>query len=160
MTWSSSDIRKDIRTAIGYSKHISGMDVSTVSVYTEYNEYVYLPMFLPSESRTSDLPKFPYIEMNLMTSPTKPASIDGEVRNMDVYLDFNIYYVKTDLINPDVFGKLVADEIIDKITTYRCSIPNSYFVEIINDGREILEVKEGKIVVFHRVVECHIKNWS
>lgn len=160
MTYSSSDIRTDIRSTIGYSKYMNDMDCSTISVTDDYGDIVYVPMYLPDESRTGDLPSFPFIEMNLVTSPTSIMSINGNVRDMDVYLDFHIYSVKQENLSPTGFNKKISDEIIDKIMIFMCSIPNSYFVEIINDGREILEIREGKSVVFHRVLECRIKNIS
>ncbi len=160
MAYSSSDIRINIREKIGDARYINGSDGWTVTVVDDWGDNVYIPLYLPGESRTGDLPPFPYVEMTLVTSPTTATDIGGGVRNMDVYFDFNIYYVNTEKITPTTFGKTISDKIIDKITTYRYSTPSSYFVEVVNDGRELLEVIEGKSVVFHRVLECHVKNYS
>ena len=160
MAYSSSDLRETIRSQIGYTKYINGNDESTISVDNDVSDTVFVPMYLPGEVRTGDLPPFPFIEMTLVTSPASATNIGGDVRNMDVYLDFNIYYTDSEDITPTTFGKTVSDEIIDKITNNRCSVTGSYFVEIVNDGREIIEQVAGKSVVFHRVLECHVKNYS
>jgi len=160
MAYSSSDIRKTIRNTIGHSRYMNDMDCSTVSVTDDWGDKVFIPMYLPGEVRTGDLPPFPFIEMTLVASPTTATNIGGDVRDMDVYFDFNIYYVDIENITPTEFGKTISDEIIDKITDARSSTSYSYFVEIINDGREIIEAEEGKQVVFHRVLECHVKNYS
>lgn len=160
MSYSSSDIRERIRNRIGSTRYINNDEVSTISVTDDYDDLVYIPIYLPSECRTGDMKPFPFVEMTLVTSPTKATDIGGGVRDMDVYMDFNIYYTDTENITATTFGKTVSDKIIDRITTYRSSTPSSYFVEIINDGREILEQEEGKQVVFHRVLECHVKNYS
>jgi len=160
MAYSSSDIRETIRNKIGYTKYLNGEDCSTVSVTDDWGDTVYIPLYLPGEVRTGDMPPFPFVEMTLVTSPTTATNVGGDVRDMDVYFDFNIYYVNTEKITATSFGKTVSDEIIDKITTYRSTTSYSYFVEVVNDGRELLEVVEGKSAVFHRVLECHVKNYS
>ena len=160
MSYSSSDIRTTIRNKICTERYINGADARTITVTDNYGDNVYIPFYLPAEVRTGDIPPFPFVEMTLVTSPTSATNVGGDVRDMDVYFDFNIYYVDTESITATEFGKTVSDEIIDLITTYRSTTSYSYFVEIINDGREILETEEGKSVVFHRVIECHVKNYS
>lgn len=160
MSYTSSDIRIQIRDTIGYDRYMYENDMSTVSVTDNWGDPVYLPLLLPSEVRGDDLPPMPFIEMVLISSPASNLNIGGDVRNMDVYMDFNIYYVDKPNITASLFGKQVSDEIIDKITSYRNSVPSSYYVEVINDGREIIEQEQGKSVVFHRVLEVHVKNFS
>lgn len=159
MSYSSSDIRTTLRNKIGYSRYINNSDCSTVSVTDDWGDIVYLPLYYPEEVRSGDLPPMPFVEMNLVDSPASAISIGGDVRSMDVYLDFNIYYVKKENLQTN-FGKTVSDEIINQITNNRSSVSDSYFVEIVNDGREIIEQEEGKSPVFHRVLECKIKNYS
>jgi len=160
MSYDSLDLRSTIRSQIGYTRYVDRVDRSTVSVDDDRGDKVFVPLLLPGEVRTGDLPNMPFIEMVLVSSPASVANIGGDVREQDCYIDFNIYYTNTDHITPSIFGKTIADEIIDKITENRSSITGSYFVEIVNDGREIIEVEEGKSVIFHRVLECHIKNYS
>ena len=160
-TYSALDPRVAIRNQIGYSKYMNEMDCSTISVTDNWGDILHLPLYMPGEVRTDDLPPMPFIEMTLITSPATAMDIGGGVRDQDCYMDFNIYYVDTENISTVSFGKVVADEIIDKVTTYRsCTIASTYFVEIVNDGREIIEQTEGKQVVFHRVLECHVKNYT
>lgn len=159
MSYSSSDIRTTLRNQIGYSRYMNNMDCSTVSVTDDWGDIIYIPLYYPEEVRSGDLPPMPFIEMNLVDSPSSAISINGGVREMDVYLDFNIYYVQQENLQIN-FGKIVSDEIIDLVTNDRSSVSYSYFVEIVNDGREIIEQEEGKSAVFHRVLECKIKNYS
>lgn len=159
MSYSSSDIRTTLRNTIGYSRYMNNSDCSTVSVTDDWGDTLYIPLYYPEEVRSGDLPPMPFIEMNLVDSPSSAISINGGVREMDVYLDFNIYYVIQENLQTN-FGKTVSDEIINQITNYRSSVSDSYFVEIVNDGREIIEQEEGKSVIFHRVLETHIKNYS
>ena len=118
-------------------------------------------MYLPGECRTGELPPMPFIELSMITSPAEAHNIGGDVRFTTAYIDFNIYYADTDEIVATEFGKTVADEIVDKVTQNRCSVTGTYFVEVINDGREIIESDtKGKNVVFHRVVETKIINYN
>jgi len=159
-TYRALDPRVHIRNQIGYSKYMNRMDCSTISVTDNWGDKLHLPLYMPGEVRTGDLPPMPFIEMTLISSPASPIDIGGVVREQDAYMDFNIYYVDIENISTVSFGKVVADEIIDKITNNRSSTTSTYFVEIINDGREIIEHEEGKQVVFHRVLECHVKNFT
>ena len=159
-TYTALDPRVYIRNQIGYSKYLNEMDCSTISVTDNWDDTVYIPLYLPGEVRTGDLPPMPFIEMTLRTSPAHAMSIGGGVRNQECYMDFNIYYTHTEQVTPTEFGKTVADEIIDKITIDRSSVASTYFVEIVNDGREIIEQTEGKQTIFHRVLETHVKNFT
>jgi hypothetical protein len=160
MSYTTADIRENFRDTIGYTKYLNGEDCSTVSVNDDFNDKIYVPLYFPDEVRTGDLPPFPFIEMTLVSSPTEQNSIGGDRRDMDVYFDLNIYCVKRHGITPNVFIKRVCDELVDLIMTYNNSVSGCYYVEVINDGREIIEEEEGKSVVFHRVMECHVKNFS
>jgi len=157
---SSFDPRVYIRNQIGYTKYMNRVDVSTVSVNDDRGDRVYLPLYLPGEVRTGDMPVMPFIEMVLVSSPAATMDIGGGVKDQEAYLDFNIYYTNTAHITPSEFGKTVADEIEDKILTDRSSVASTYFVEVVNSGREIIEAEEGKQVIFHRVLEIKCKNYS
>ena len=159
MAYTSFDIRSAIRSQIGYTHYMLGSDLSTVSVNDKLDDKVYLPLYLPSDCRTGDLPPLPFIEMTLVHTPSSTHNIQGDAKFQEAYIDFNIYYTDMENINASAFGKKVADELLDKITESRASVTGSYFVEIINEGREILEEYEkGKSLVFHRVVECKAMN--
>ena len=160
MSYSSFDPRVNIRNKIGYTAYVNGEDISTVSVTDNWDDTVYIPLYLPGEVRTGDMPELPFIEMKLVTSPAKPMNIGADVRNQDCYIDFHIMYVDTENITPTVFGKTIADELVDKITQNRCDVSSCSFMEVINDGREFEEYVDGKGIIFHRVVEVHCKNYS
>ena len=154
------DPRVYIRNQIGYTKYMDREDRSTVSVVDDRNDKVYIPLYLPGEVRTGNLPVMPFIEMVLVTSPAVTMDIGGGVKEQEAYLDFNIYYTNTEHITASEFGKTVADEIESKILTNRSSVSYTYFVEVVNSGREIIEAEEGKQVIFHRVLEIKCKNYS
>jgi hypothetical protein len=160
MSYSSSDVRVALRETIGTERYIYREDRWVITCNDNFGDPVYVPLLLPSEVRGGDLPPFPFVEINLMGSPASNMNIGGDVREMDVYLDFNIYCVENSSITPDVFLKTVSDTIIDRVTDERNQVSGSYYVEVINDGREIIEQEEGKSVVYRRVLELHIKNFS
>jgi hypothetical protein len=103
----------------------------------------------------------PFIEMTLISSPVGVHNVQGDVRDQEAYIDFNIYYTNKDNITPTTFGKSVADALVDKIMTYRHSITSTYWMEVVNDGREIIEeYEEGKSIIFHLVVEVYVNNYD
>ena len=155
------DPRVSIRETIGYTKYVNDTDISTVSVTDSYGDKVYIPMWLPGEVRSGNLPEMPFIEMKLVSSPASPMNIGANVREQDCHIDFHLYYVNMSNITPTIFGKTVADEVVDLITTYRCSTPSLVFMEVVNDGIEYEEYgKDNTTVVFHRVIEVHCKNFD
>lgn len=161
MSYTAFDPRVAIRESIGYTRYINDTDISTVSVLDSYSDYMYIPLWLPGEARSGSLPEMPFIEMKLVSSPASPMNIGADRREQDCYIDFHLYYVNESNITPTVFGKTVADEIVDKITNYRCTTSTVTFMEVINDGIEYEELGgDGTTIIFHRVVEVHCKNFS
>ena len=159
MSYTSFDPRVTIRENIGTSKYMYDNDYYCITVSDDYGEDVNIPLLLPSECRTEDMFPMPFIEMTLVSSNAVARNVGGNVRDTYAYIDFNIYYVNNDEITSTNFGKNVADELVDSITSVRSSIPDTYFVEVVNDGREILEsYNNGKLVVFHRVLEIKAYN--
>ena len=161
MSYSAFDPRVIIRETIGYDRYINDTDISTVSVLDSRGDTVYVPLWLPGEARSGSLPNMPFIEMKLVTSPASPMNIGADVREQDCYIDFHLYYVNTYNITPTVFGKTVADEVVDLITTHRCSTPSVAFMEVINDGMEYEETMGDNVtIIFHRVIQVKCKNYS
>ena len=155
------DPRVNIRNKIGYTYNMDDVDRSTVSVTNDWGEYVYVPLLLPGEVRTGNMPEMPFVEMTLISTPARVLNVGADKREQDAYIDFNIYYTNTDKITPTVFGTTIASEIIDKITDNHCLISGCSFIEVTNDGREFLEEYEGgKSVIFHKVISIHCKNFS
>lgn len=160
MSYKSGDSRVALREKIGTEKYVNGEDIYCIIATDKYDDNVNIPMYLPGECRTEDMPPLPFIEINLVSVNAEPHNIGGNIRKTTAYLDMNIYYANTDNIEATTFGKTVADEIIDCVTQNRSSVTDTYFVEVINDGREIPEYKDGKIVAFHRVLELKATNYD
>jgi len=161
MGYTAFDPRVAIREAIGYTQYINDTDISTVSVEDSWGDTVYIPLWLPGEVRSGNIPEMPFIEMKLVSSPASPLNIGADRREQDCYLDFHLYYTNTENITPTIFGKAVADEIINLITTNRCAVSSVSFMEVINDGLEYSESgSDNTTIIFHRVIEVHCKNFD
>jgi len=150
---SAFDPRTAIRTAIGYERYVNGVDRSTVSVSDDRDDTVYIPLLLPHEVHTGDVPEMPYVEMKLMNVPSYTENIGGDVHFTEAYIDFDIVFTDQDHITPSTFGANVTSEILDKVMENRHSITNCIFAEVVNDGREIYERISGYPIVFHRLLE-------
>jgi hypothetical protein len=159
MTKYSGDIRTRIRDTIGYAWEVDGDDVSTVSVKDDYDDVVYVPLYLPGDVRTGDLPEMPFIEMTMVNAPHTTLNVGGDVDFVETYFDFNIYYVSQDGISATTFGRTVADKIVQLLDTYKLSVTSSYFIDVLNSGREIIEDYSGS-PVFHNVVEVRAINYQ
>lgn len=154
------DPRENIRKTIGYTKFVDGEDRSTISFENNVGDTLFIPLYMPGEVRSGNLPHMPFIEMILVNSPSSSHNVDGGVRFNDAYIDMNLYYHEDTYISSVSFGRDAATEIVNQVMTYRDSVPSTYRVEIINDGREIIEQEEGKQTIFHRVVELHATNYK
>lgn len=156
----SFDIRSAVISQIGYSWDVDddGTNESCVSVTDNVNDTVYIPLYLPGESRTESLPELPLIEVTLVDSPSDISGVDHAIHN-ECYFDFNIYFTNTDNIDAGTFGKTVSDEICQLIYDNYTSVASVYFVKVLNSGRELFE-QEGKKTIFHRVVECYGMNYK
>ncbi len=158
MTYYSFDPRDNLRRTIGTSKDYNADDVDewVIGVLDDRNDTIYLPLLMPGESRSGEPYPLPFIEMVLVSSPAKPHNVAGDVREQEAYIDMNIWYTNNDTVTATLFGKQVADKIIDLVMTNRYSVPSVSWAECSNDGREMNE-DTGKLVVFHRVVEVYCK---
>jgi len=154
------DPRSTIISQIGYTKYLEGDDRSTVSVLDDRDDTRYLPLYLPGEARTGQLPTLPFIEVNLMTSPHTTMNIAGDKKLQEIHLDFNIMYSDMDNITASTFGTDVANELCDLIFTHRCDVSGCTYMEVVNAGREIIEATDEKQVIFHRVVEIYAMNYE
>lgn len=161
MAYYSIDPRKDIKDTIGYTLDYNNdnVDESVVTVVDDYGDNVYLPLLLPEQTRAGKIYPMPFIEMQLVTSPGQVHNVQGDVREQKAYIDFHIWYTNTDNISACTFGKKVSDKIVDLIMIYRHSVPSLMWMEVINDGREIIEEVNNQ-VVFHRILEVYCTNWG
>jgi len=158
-TQEAFDIRQKVIDTIGFSWDVykDGTDISTVSIVDDYNDRVYIPLGLPTQTRTESLWEMPYIEVTLVDSPSKIVGVEHTIRN-ECYFDFNIFYTNTDTVDKE-YGKKIADELCQKIYEEYTSVASVYWVEVLNSSRELFE-SDGKQVVFHRVVECYGTNYN
>lgn len=161
MTYYSFDPRSNIRCKIGTKKDYNHDDIDeyVISVVDNHNDTLYIPLLLPEETRSNEQYVMPYIEMVLVSSPVRPHNIDGDIRETEAYIDLNIWYTVQDNISMTTFGKTIADKIVDLVMTYRRSVTSVNWMEIMNDGIEMLE-DTGSGMVFHRVVQMFAKNWG
>ena len=163
IVFSSFDPRDDIRGQIATEKDIDNdnVDEYVISVTDNWNDTVEIPLLFPAEARTGDMAEMPFIEMVLVNQPATTRNVGGDVKYQEAYIDFNIYYANTDNISAGTFGRKVADELVNLITTNRSSVSDTYFIEVINNGRELFEHdSSGKIVVFHRILEVRVDNYD
>ena len=161
MGFCSFDPRESIRNTIGYSLDYNNdnIDESVISVADKYGDTVYLPLLLVEETRMGQVYPFPYIEMLLVTSPGRVHNVQGDVREQQAYIDFNVWYTNMDNISGTTFGKKIGDKIIDLIMVHRHSTPSVMWMEVLNDGRELVEEVNNQ-VVFHRILEIYATNWG
>ena len=161
MAYYSMDPRKAIKDTIGYTLDYNNdnIDESIVSVNDSYGDAVNIPLLLPEETRSGKVYPMPFIEMLLLTSPGRVHNVQGDVREQKAYIDFHFWYTNMDNISGCTFGKAVADKLIDLIMVHRHSVPSVMWMEVLNDGREIIEEMENQ-VIFHRIIEVYCTNWG
>lgn len=158
ITYYSFDPRWDIRETIGYKTDYNNdnVDEYCINVNDDYGDTVSVPLFTPGETQAGEPYPMPFIEMVLISAPAQAHNFTGDVRQQEAYIDFNIWYCNTDNISSVSWGKKVSDSLVDSIMTYRHSVTSTHFVEVINDGREIIENPTGKQIIFHRIMEVHV----
>lgn len=165
MSYSAFDPRQDIISKIGYDYDVDGDgdDESCISFSYPDGEWkgdtCYVPMFLPSECRTGELPYMPFIEVTLVDAPGEVHNISGNVRRDEAYIDFNIYATNTDKINQmKTWMVSCKNEVVDKIMQNRNDVSNCTWVEPVDTGREIIE-QTGQKVIFHHVISLYAMNY-
>jgi hypothetical protein len=161
VAYTAFDPRTDIISAIGYSYDVDGdgNDESCVSFNYPDGEYTgdrcYVPLFLPSEARTGELPNMPFIEVTLVDAPGRVHNVQGDVRVDEAYMDFNIYAANTDKIyQMKTWMPVCKNELVDKIMEKRHTVSNCTWVEPVDMGREMFEQTPTR-VVFHHVISVY-----
>jgi hypothetical protein len=156
----------NIITKIGYSYDVDGDGTDESCVSFAYpdgenkDDTCYVPLFMPSEARTGELPYMPFIELTLVDAPSRTHNISGDFKFDEAYIDFNIYAANSDEINQmKTWMEACKDEVIDKITDKRHSVSNCTWMEVVDTGREIIE-NIGKKVVFHHVVSIYTNGYQ
>jgi hypothetical protein len=161
MTYYSFDPRTQIRNAIGTKKDYNHDDIDEYCLSITHNNRDYdIPLLMPDETRSENAYTMPYIEMILISSPVRVHDITGDIREKETYIDFNIWYTNIDYISACSFGRTIADKLVDLVMTYRHSVTSVWWMEVVNDGRELLEEGDGRQSYFHRVVEVYANHWG
>ena len=161
LTYYSFDPRDKIRQKIGTKKDYNNDDVDEYVLEITHNHRDYdIPILMPDETRSEAAYTMPYIEMVLITAPARVHNVQGDVREKQAYMDFNIWYTNIDYISACSFGRHIADKLVDSIMTQRHSVTSVTWMEVLNDGRELLEEGDGRQSYFHRVVEVYANNWT
>lgn len=157
----SFDPRHQIRQTIATSKdyNYDDTDEYIITVSHQHRDYE-IPLLLPDETRGNKPYTMPYIEMILVTSPSHIHNITGDIREKETYIDMNIWYTNMDHISACSFGKDIADKLVDLVMTYRHSVSSVFWMEVLNDGRELLEESDGKQSYFHRIIEIYCNHWG
>lgn len=158
MAYFSIDPRDAIRNAIGTQWDVLGdTDLyRCISVLDDNNDTVYIPLLKPGQTRKGSPFEMPFIEMHLMTSPSTTKNVGGNVKYQEAYVDAHIWYQNQDNFTATDFGKTVADKFCNLVTTNRTSVGSSFFVEVLDEGREIIE-PDG--TTLHRVIELYLNNY-
>jgi len=166
MVYNAFDPRRDIITSIGFSYDVDGdgTDESCISFAYPDGEQTgdtcYVPLFMPSESRTGELPNTPLIELTLVDAPGRVHNVQGDVRFDEAYIDMHIYASNTDEIyQMKTWMPVCKNEIINRVMTYRNTVSNCSWVEPIDTGREQFE-QTGKKVIFHHIITLYANNYD
>lgn len=159
MSYFSFDPRDAIRNQIGtdwdVDENVEDLEKCVV-VSDDSGASVYIALLKPGQTRKGSPYEMPFIEMSLMTSPSTTNNVAGNVKFQEAYIDFHIWYQNEDNFTATDFGKSVADELCNLVANNRTSVASSFFMEVIDEGREILE-PDG--TTLHRVVEIYINNY-
>ena len=158
MTYYGYDMRSRIRTTIGTKKDYNNdnIDEYIITVKDDWNTDTYIPLLLsPEETHMQDPYPMPYVAMHYMTSPTLIHNVQGDVKEQEAYIDMHIWIPNTDGSSAS-FVKRISDKIADLIMIYRNSTTSIDSMELLNDGRDLVEM-DGKQVIYHRILELYCK---
>jgi len=161
LAYQAYDPRTSIIAKIGYTYDVDrdGTDESCVTFSypdgSNKGDTCYVPLFLPSECRTGELPYMPFIEVTLVDAPSRTHNVTGDIKFNEAYMDFNIYVTNCDEINQiKTWMPACKNELIDKITEKRHAVSSCTWMEANDTGREIIE-NIGKKVIFHHVISVY-----
>jgi len=158
MTFSSFDPREALRTIITTAVDLfqTGTDQRVITI-TDANGNVYkIPVYLTEESKSDVLPPLPLIEFGLLHESAAPQDIGASTRKHEAVIDVHIYWQKSDDIEQNKFGKLISDELCDKIRTNQCgTVSGTHFINVTNTGRVLTE-NYARQVVYHRIMEVYL----
>jgi len=149
MAYTSFDPRKSFRENLGTSWDIEkdGNTEYCLSVTDNYNDTVYIPMYLTEEVQSENLPTFPFLEMETRETLYEPHDIGASTRKMRSYINIHIYFTDTDNIDRTSFAKKIKDKLHDLVRTNQSSTTGITFMNIEDD--RVLRETDGRQVVYH-----------
>jgi len=158
MTWQCFDPRHDIRKTIGTLVDYNGdnVDEYCLSFTDDVGDTRTIPILMPTEVRSETPYVMPYIETLVISTPAQSRGLNGGNRQSDCRLQYSIWYTTQDTSSCTQYGKRAAAALIDGIQTHQASTPSSYFVDVTDEGQELVEA-DGKQVVYHRIVEVYAR---
>ena len=166
MSYRAYDPRTSILATIGFDYDVDGDGTDESCVSFSYpdgpnkDDTCYVPVFLPSECRTGELPFMPFIEFTLVDAPSATHNVSGDIKFDEAYMDMNIYAANSDEINQiKTWMPACKNRVIDLITSNRHDVSSCTFMEARDTGREIIETY-GKQVVFHHVISIYANNYQ
>lgn len=161
MVFESFDPRKALRTLISTTEDLfqTGTNQRVITILYSNNNTYKIPIYMTEESKSDVLPPLPFIELGLLSESAKPQDIGASTRKHEAIIDVHIYWQKSDDIEQSDFGKLISDELCDKIRTNQCALSKSHFMNVNNTGRVLTETY-ARQVVYHRVMEVSVTWWD
>jgi len=152
MTYSAFDPRKAIRTAIKNANwFVNGKVEECILITNDKGNLQHVPMFVAEEVAVK-CPPYPYIEINLLSTPAEPHNIRATVRKHKCLVSFDIKFTDDDNNNVASFGKKVADAVVHQTRTYQCTTAGVDFMNVDNQGRIHIE-NDCENVILHWILE-------
>ncbi len=152
MVYESFDPREAYREYIGtvWDTNHDGKPDYCITI-TVRDDTTYLPMYLSEEVKSEDLPRMPYIEMELPPGSTtyEPHDVKASTRKMESYIVMHIYFTDTDNIDRTEFAKQIKDRLHYLTRTNQSTTPGIVFMNIEEDG--LVEETDGRRVIFHYI---------
>jgi len=162
MAYTTTDLRQEIIDQIAYLHDYDGdgTEECTISFVDENDITRYVPIKTHEDMNEDDLDYMPFIEVEIVDTPAKTKTL-GKTRYIEQYIDFNLYYVRTDDIDIKDFHITIFNKMVHQITddSRHNRFTNAVQVEVIDDTKSIRELK-GKEIVYHKVLSVKAKRWD
>lgn len=158
MTWFCFDPRHDIRRTIGTSIDFNqdNKDEYCLSFLDDKGDTQYIPILMPDEVRSNEPYPMPYIEAIIISTPAMSRGLNGGNRQSDCRLQYSIWFTMQETSTCTEYGKKAAAAFITGIQSHQASTPSSYFIDVTDEGQELIE-NLGKMVVFNRILEVYAR---
>lgn len=157
MAYTAFDARKIVRSKIGTDAVINGQLEECVVASDTNGATLNIPMYTKEEEKI-ECPEYPYIVIDLLSISSIPHDICAATRYRTCLVQLDIKFINSDKpsIEVDVFGKVVADKIVNAIRTYQSTTNSIDFMNISNEGRMRIE-DQCEDIVFHWIMELDCK---